>query len=240
LCTAWEWQSSCEGPTPLPSPMWSYSTAPTSYVAGICNDKNRANPDAVWTTGHAPNSGTTTCSVTWPNPNGGAISDLSGNLFEWSGTPATFESLASGATGAVNGTGGTNGQMRLTGLAGLDAAGVSVGDIIQLTSAGAHDGFYQILTVVSASEVIVLRSGFTGGSQANVTWNVFNTYYRIRGGSFTSPQGGSTCEFDFDIVPPTFANSDVGFRCCFDKKPCAANTDCAGIGTGICSNGLCP
>jgi len=39
------------------------------------------------------------------------------------------------------------------------------------------------------------------------------------GGSFTSPSGGTTCEFNFDIAKPTFAHSDVGFRCCFTSKP---------------------
>jgi hypothetical protein len=45
------------------------------------------------------------------------------------------------------------------------------------------------------------------------------TYYKIRGGSYTTPQNGATCEFDFDIVQATFANSDVGFRCCSDNAP---------------------
>jgi hypothetical protein len=46
-----------------------------------------------------------------------------------------------------------------------------------------------------------------------------NTYYKARGGAFSTPQGGTTCEFDFDIFPATFANNDVGFRCCSDAAP---------------------
>jgi hypothetical protein len=46
-----------------------------------------------------------------------------------------------------------------------------------------------------------------------------NTYYKLRGGSYSSPQGGTTCEFDFDIAQATFANTDVGFRCCSDAAP---------------------
>ncbi|HZS38743.1 MAG TPA: MopE-related protein [Polyangia bacterium] len=46
-----------------------------------------------------------------------------------------------------------------------------------------------------------------------------NTYFKVRGGNFLSPQGGSTCEFDFDIFPASFANNDVGFRCCSANAP---------------------
>ena len=58
--------------------------------------------------------------------------------------------------------------------------------------------------------------------------------------SYTRSQPGQLSLFDFDIAPPTFVNNDVGFRCCFDNKPCAANSDCAGIGSGVCTAGLCP
>jgi Putative metal-binding motif len=239
LCTAWEWQTSCEGPapTPAPGPIWSYSANRTTYTSGVCNDQNRANPDAVWTTGHGPNAGTTTCTVAWPT---GGISDMSGNLFEWSGTPVLFQSLAGGAAGSINGTGGTNGQMLIQGLSGLINAGAAPGYVIIITGSVANNGDYSILSVLSDTSVIVSRPGFSGGTANNLGWTLSNTYYKIRGGSFSSPGGGTTCEFDFDIVPPTFANNDVGFRCCFDKKPCAANADCTGIGTGICTNGSCP
>src|SRR5207253_10442569 len=119
-------------------------------------------------------------------------------------------------------------------------AGAAPGDVIQITGSAPNNGDYSILTVVSDTSAIVSRPGFSGGAAAGLGWTLFNTYYKIRGGSFTSPGGGTSCEFDFDIVPPTFTNNDVGFRCCFDKKPCAANADCAGIGTGICTNGACP
>ena len=50
------------------------------------------------------------------------------------------------------------------------------------------------------------------------------TYYKVRGGAFNSPSDGTppdgtSCEFDFNILPDTFANSDVGFRCCADVAP---------------------
>jgi formylglycine-generating enzyme required for sulfatase activity len=46
-----------------------------------------------------------------------------------------------------------------------------------------------------------------------------NTYYQIRGGSCTSPQGGTACEFNFDIASGTFADFDIGFRCCSNNAP---------------------
>jgi hypothetical protein len=46
-----------------------------------------------------------------------------------------------------------------------------------------------------------------------------NTYFKVRGGTYTSPKDGTTCEFDFDIFPASFANSDVGFRCCSTNAP---------------------
>jgi hypothetical protein len=44
-------------------------------------------------------------------------------------------------------------------------------------------------------------------------------YYEVRGGSFTTPVGGTTCEFNFVIFPPTFVDSNLGFRCCADHAP---------------------
>jgi hypothetical protein len=46
-----------------------------------------------------------------------------------------------------------------------------------------------------------------------------NTYFEVRGGNFLSSQGGSTCEFNLDIFPASFANNDVGFRCCSSNAP---------------------
>jgi hypothetical protein len=124
-------------------------------------------------------------------------------------------------------------------MSGLINAGAATGYVIQITGSAANNGFYSIVSVLSDTSAIVLRAGFSGGTANGVGWALDNTYYKIRGGSFTSPSGGTTCEFDFDIVPPTFANSDVGFRCCFDQKPCAANSDCTGLGTATCTAGLC-
>ncbi len=45
------------------------------------------------------------------------------------------------------------------------------------------------------------------------------TYYEARGGSYTTPVDGTSCEYDFVIFPPTFVDSNLGFRCCADHAP---------------------
>jgi hypothetical protein len=45
------------------------------------------------------------------------------------------------------------------------------------------------------------------------------TYNEVRGGAYTTPVGGTSCEFDFVIFPPTFIDSNLGFRCCADHAP---------------------
>lgn len=41
----------------------------------------------------------------------------------------------------------------------------------------------------------------------------------LRGGSSTSPSGGTACGFDFVVANDTFATPSVGFRCCRDTMP---------------------
>ena len=220
LCTSWEWQTVCEGPTTVPPPSWSFSTTQDVYVAGACNDANRATPPALWTTGHGPNSGTKTCSVIWP---GGSVADLSGNLFEWTRTPTPGTVLGNGA-GASVGSSGTAGQMQVSGLAGLVTAGVTAGDTITLSGSTASNGTFEILTVVDGATLIVAKAGFpaSGGTDATngaIGWSVFDTVYPTRGGSYSSQPAGATCEFDAITEEPGFVSDDLGFRCCFDSPP---------------------
>ena len=67
--------------------------------------------------------------------------------------------------------------------------------------------------------VIGNASGVAGGS--GITWRFI--YHKLRGGAYSTQLGagssGLSCEFDFDIQKASFANSDVGFRCCADSKP---------------------
>jgi hypothetical protein len=45
------------------------------------------------------------------------------------------------------------------------------------------------------------------------------TYYEARGGSYTTPVDGTSCEYDFVIFPPGFVDTNLGFRCCADHAP---------------------
>jgi hypothetical protein len=44
-------------------------------------------------------------------------------------------------------------------------------------------------------------------------------YYRVRGGNYTSYGPATTCGFSFVLDVPTFANADLGFRCCGPNPP---------------------
>ena len=44
-------------------------------------------------------------------------------------------------------------------------------------------------------------------------------YCRVRGGSFLSLGPATACNFSFVLDIPSFANFDLGFRCCSDVAP---------------------
>src|SRR5690606_19094013 len=46
-----------------------------------------------------------------------------------------------------------------------------------------------------------------------------NQYYRVRGGNYTSYGPATACNFSFVLDVPTFANADLGFRCCGANPP---------------------
>src|SRR5262249_31658063 len=79
-----EWQKACEGPSPSPT-QWSFSSAPSVYLSGVCNDAKLSPTPAPWVTGTVGPSGK--CFVRWtPSPSPSPIFDLSGNLKEWTST----------------------------------------------------------------------------------------------------------------------------------------------------------
>jgi formylglycine-generating enzyme required for sulfatase activity len=44
-------------------------------------------------------------------------------------------------------------------------------------------------------------------------------YYRVRGGGYSSFGPATACNFSFVLEKPSFANADVGFRCCSNAAP---------------------
>jgi formylglycine-generating enzyme required for sulfatase activity len=183
-------------------------------VSGVCTGSG------AWPTGVA---GTTSGSTT-PNNlcytayTGAGAHDMSGNLFEWTGTAVT---LKSGTTAHVT-AGPQSGQWTITNL--VDSGGngaiypTDAGAQLVLSGSGTagNNGTFDILSVASSSSVVIANAA--GAADAgNVTWK-FN-YNKVRGGSFTSQQGGAVCEFDFDIQKAAFVNTDLGFRCCSSSAP---------------------
>ncbi len=216
LCTANEWQLACEGPGGAGAAKYS-TTTPASYVAQVCNDFNEvpASP-AVWATGSvglAPGANPPLCYTDWGGTN--QLHDMSGNLAEWTSTtlPIRTGLVASLIVGPA-------GQVQLTGVTGMSAS--NVGAVMVITNAtGNNNGTFVVASVVSAT-VVDLFSATPGpipdaAKNGSINWAF--SEYKLRGGAYNQPSGGTTCEFDFDIQKPGYANSDVGFRCCADNLP---------------------
>jgi hypothetical protein len=85
LCTETEWQTACS--VNNAANLWSYSTAPATYVAGRCNDNDPSAPAGPWPTGKTGAGADNTCYADWAAA--GRIYDMSGNLSEWTSTTAT-------------------------------------------------------------------------------------------------------------------------------------------------------
>jgi formylglycine-generating enzyme required for sulfatase activity len=45
------------------------------------------------------------------------------------------------------------------------------------------------------------------------------TYCSVQGGNSQTLANGTVCGFDFVLQQQTFANFDLGFRCCSDHAP---------------------
>ena len=76
----------------------------------------------------------------------------------------------------------------------------------------------------SATDHLFDMSGNLAEWTSSTVSSMGTTYFKIRGGGYTSQSDGvapdgTSCEFDFVIAQPGFANSDVGFRCCADAAP---------------------
>jgi len=90
LCTATEWQAACVGPgNGSLTNSYSYSSAPSSYTSGVCNDLNALVTPAVWATGNDKGLGKKCYSDFAAD---GRVYDASGNLSEWTSTSITVGS----------------------------------------------------------------------------------------------------------------------------------------------------
>ncbi len=126
LCTQAQWELACRAGES--GDAWSYTTNPTTYDAGACNDvEHPSGPGTAWPTGSSA-----ACAAD------GEVFDMSGNVSEWTRT---------------------------------------------LVESGGND------------------------------------YYRVRGGNYTSYGPATRCGFSFVLGVPTFANADLGFRCCGTNPP---------------------
>jgi formylglycine-generating enzyme required for sulfatase activity len=255
LCTAWEWQQTCDA-LATSGDHWSMSTTPTSYSSGICNDGNEGeqrctaatqciktcngsgqctcasnadcNPgftcngticvgSGAWPTGVTGTSsaGGNVCSVT---VGGGQARDMTGNLMEWTSTPVVLKSgNPTDGTGATIALGPATGQLKVTGLSGILPTNVGAQLVIANANSAGDNGTWDIVAFVDGTSVIINVPGGSA-STGTATWQLI--YRKLRGGAFSTQQpSGLTCEFDFDIQKASFANTDLGFRCCSDSPP---------------------
>jgi hypothetical protein len=92
LCTQAEWTAACEGPTGGAASKWSFSVTPTTYLAGVCNDRNAAATPCIWDTGTVTSLAQTNakfCYTDWASA--GRIYDLTGNAAEWTSSMPTID-----------------------------------------------------------------------------------------------------------------------------------------------------
>jgi hypothetical protein len=141
----------------------------------------------------------------------GRAHDLSGNLQEWTATTVTINGGSAAAMSAASG-----GTSTITGLANIAASDVGAQIVISGSTKG-NNGTYTVVAA-SPSPPSVTVTAPAAVSETGLTWKWL--YNKVRGGNYvTNSSNGDTCEFDFDIQKAGFANTDVGFRCCFDNAP---------------------
>jgi hypothetical protein len=148
-------------------------------------------------------------------PNAGAY-DLTGNVSEWTSTPAT---IASGTGATVSSV--SNGILTLTGLtAGVYATDVGATLLLSGSTNVGNTGSFIIDSVTASGSTTTVTLEDANGvapDASPIGWSLI--YYKNRGGSYSSPAAGDACEFDYVLSKADFFNTDLGFRCCFDAQP---------------------
>jgi hypothetical protein len=179
-------------------------------AGGICTGSG------AWPTGVAGTSSAAGSNFCYSTVGGAQSHDLSGNLMEWTSTPIVLKSGTAATTAA-----GPPGQLTIGGLANIYSTDVGAQLVLSGATNAGNNGTFTIVSYVSQTSVVISNAaGVTGGS--GISWQVI--YVKQRGGAYstlTSAQSstGLSCEFDFDIQKASYANTDVGFRCCSDTKP---------------------
>jgi hypothetical protein len=184
-------------------------TADTDCNAGFTCNSNVCTGSGAWPTGSIGSAGAANqCYADFSAS--GKAHDMTGNLQEWTST-IVYVKQGAGATMTAS-SGGTS---TIGGLANILSSDVGAQIVISGSTKG-NNGTYDIVGATPTTSVTVTAGSAVADSA--LTWKLI--YNKIRGGNFTTTtSGGDTCEFDFDIQKASFANTDVGFRCCFDHAP---------------------
>ncbi len=180
-------------------------------TAGICSGSG------AWPAGVAGTASGTT-NFCYSTVGGSQSHDLSGNLMEWTSTQV---SLKSGSAATIV-AGPSAGQVTVNGLTNIYNTDAGAQLVLSNATNPANNGTFTIVSVLSSTSVVISNpSGVTQASPATIAWSF--VYLKLRGGAYSTPttqsSTGLSCEFDFDIQKASFANTDVGFRCCSDTKP---------------------
>ena len=208
VCTGSVCPSQCaSGQTCNASGQCSCTTNADCAPGFSCNGSNICVGNGAWPTGSIGTAGASKqCYVDF---SGSQTHDLSGNLQEWTSTPV---SLKSGSAASMTATSG--GTSTVTGLTSIFDS--DVGAQLIITSA-TDAGTYDILTADTTNNAVTVSST-SAVAASGLSWQI--VYNKVRGGNYaTTNSGGDACEFDFDIQKASFANADVGFRCCSDVQP---------------------
>jgi len=70
----------------------------------------------------------------------------------------------------------------------------------------------------SDGEIFDMSGNVSEWTSTRVT-SAGSEYFRVRGGNYTSYGPATACGFSFVLGVPTFANADLGFRCCGTDPP---------------------
>jgi hypothetical protein len=240
LCSAAEWQKACEGPGGAGVAKWS-TTNPTTYVPNVCNDFKNGDGNAA----SVVSSGVPGQELRLNGLVGFTAADVGRSVFITGAANAAWNNKTF-TIAAVNSS--TSVNLTFAGAVALDANNPnivwSVSPPVWTTGHAGSAGM--CYTDWAAAGQIHDLSGNLSEWTGTPVIDSGITYYKVRGGAYDTPPGGTTCEFDFELGQQGFANADVGFRCCADNPSCGDVTSdpnncgtCGNVCPAVCSNSTC-